>query len=103
MKERTDKRDFLTLAASISGFKVKWLDGVRPDDLHPKAMPDVRFPLNKFQTIFSCFLRVWTPSRVKSTVVACWGAHMNALVKYSHTPFSVSKGNADFLTSETTV
>jgi hypothetical protein len=61
MKERTDKRDFLTLAASISGFKVEWLDGVRPDDLNPKAMPDVRFPFNKFQTIFSCFLRVWTP------------------------------------------
>jgi hypothetical protein len=41
MKERTDKRDFLTLAAAVSGFKVEWLDGVRPDDLHPKAMPDV--------------------------------------------------------------
>ncbi|EKV04881.1 LPS glycosyltransferase, putative [Penicillium digitatum PHI26] len=40
MKERTDKRDFLTLAASVSGFKVEWLDGVRPDELHPKAMPD---------------------------------------------------------------
>jgi hypothetical protein len=49
MKERTDKRDFLTLAAAVSGFKVEWLDGVRPDDLHPKAMPDVSilFPTNK--------------------------------------------------------
>lgn len=45
MKERTDKRDFLTLAASISGFKVEWLEGVRPDDLHPKAMPDVCSPV----------------------------------------------------------
>ena len=53
MKERTDKRDFLTLAASISGFKVEWLDGVRPHDLHSKAMPDVRCPFNKFQTTFS--------------------------------------------------
>ncbi|CAG8904582.1 unnamed protein product [Penicillium egyptiacum] len=70
MKERTDKRDFLTLAASVSGFKVEWLDGVRPDDLHPKAMPDGL-----------------DPSLVKPTVVACWRAHMNALVKYSHTPF----------------
>lgn len=43
MKERTDKRDFLTLAASVSGFNVEWLDGVRPDDLSPKAMPDVQF------------------------------------------------------------
>jgi hypothetical protein len=46
MKERTDKRDFLTLAAAVSGFKVEWLDGVRPDDLHPKAMPDVRIRLS---------------------------------------------------------
>jgi hypothetical protein len=60
MKERTDKRDFLTLAASVSGIKVEWLDGVRPDELHPKAMPDVRTP-NKSKTItFSFFSRDWT-------------------------------------------
>ena len=45
MKKRTDKRDFLTLAASILGFKVEWLDGVRPDELHSKAMPDVCLPV----------------------------------------------------------
>ncbi|KAK4864789.1 hypothetical protein LT330_001412 [Penicillium expansum] len=66
MKERTDKRDFLTLAASVSGFKVEWLDGVRPDELALKAMPDGL-----------------DLSRVKPTVVACWRAHMNALVNYS--------------------
>lgn len=61
MKERTDKRDFLTLAASVSGFKVEWLDGVRPDELHPKAMPDVRFSTEhkKKKISNSCF-RDWT-------------------------------------------
>ncbi|EAU38488.1 conserved hypothetical protein [Aspergillus terreus NIH2624] len=49
LKERTDKRDFLTLAASVHGMKVKWLDG-------------------KFDISF------WKP-----TVAACWRAHMNAL------------------------
>ncbi|KAJ5202793.1 hypothetical protein N7449_004872 [Penicillium cf. viridicatum] len=73
MKERTDKRDFLTLAASVSGFKVEWLDGVRPDDLHPKAMPDGL-----------------DPSLVKPTVVACWRAHMNALVNVISNGYSTA-------------
>ncbi|KAJ5415587.1 hypothetical protein N7465_004282 [Penicillium sp. CMV-2018d] len=73
MKERTDKRDFLTLAASVSGFNVEWLDGVRPDDLNPKAMPD---GLN--------------PSLVKPTVVACWRAHMNALVNVISNSYSTA-------------
>ena len=41
MKERTDKRDFLDVAASVTGFKVDWLEGVRPDELKQKAMPNV--------------------------------------------------------------
>ncbi|KAI3292861.1 CAZyme family GT25 [Penicillium roqueforti] len=73
MKERTDKRDFLTLAASISGFKVEWLEGVRPDDLHPKAMPD------GLET-----------SPVKLTAVACWRAHMNALVNVISNDYSTA-------------
>lgn len=41
MKERPDKRDFLTLAALETGFEVDWLDGVRPSELRQKAMPNV--------------------------------------------------------------
>lgn len=41
MKERPDKRDFLTLAAIETGFEVDWLDGVRPSELRQKAMPNV--------------------------------------------------------------
>ncbi|KAJ5138764.1 CAZyme family GT25 [Penicillium bovifimosum] len=73
MKERTDKRDFLTLAASVSGFMVEWLDGVRPDELHPKAMPD---GLNN--------------SSVKPTAIACWRAHMNALVSVVRNDYSTA-------------
>ena len=43
-KERTDKRDFLTLAASVTGFKVEWQEGVKPKDLLQKAMPNVCLP-----------------------------------------------------------
>ncbi|KAJ5823134.1 Glycosyl transferase family 25 [Penicillium robsamsonii] len=73
MKERTDKRDFLTLAASISGFNVEWLDGVRPDELAPKAMPDGL-----------------DPSLVKPTAMACWRAHMNALVNVISNDYSTA-------------
>lgn len=34
-------------------------------------------------------------SPVKLTAVACWRAHMNALVKYSHNLFSFFRGYAD--------
>ncbi|KKK18201.1 hypothetical protein P175DRAFT_0500703 [Aspergillus ochraceoroseus IBT 24754] len=62
LKERTDKHDFLTLAASISGINVDWLDGVRPGEVSQKALPD----------------RLDGPN-VPYTAVLCWRAHMNAL------------------------
>jgi hypothetical protein len=42
LKERTDKRDFLTVAASVTGFKVEWLDGVLSQNLQQKSLPSVR-------------------------------------------------------------
>ena len=42
MKERTDKRDYLTLAASFLGIKVDWRDGVYPDSVSEKSYPLVR-------------------------------------------------------------
>ncbi|KAJ5684311.1 uncharacterized protein N7477_000656 [Penicillium maclennaniae] len=59
MKGRTDKRDFLDVAASVTGFRVDWLEGVRPDELKQKAMP------NGF-----------TISATKPGIAACWrGTH----------------------------
>jgi hypothetical protein len=41
LKERTDKRDFLTVSASATGFEVDWVDGVRSQELQQKALPNV--------------------------------------------------------------
>ncbi|KAH1286718.1 hypothetical protein KXX33_000313 [Aspergillus fumigatus] len=82
LKERTDKRDFLALAASIVGFQVDWLDGVRPDEVHPKSLPQ---GLN--MTI------------IKPTAAACWRAHMNALrtvVEKRHATALIMEDDADW-------
>lgn len=39
LRERTDKRDAMALMAALSGFKVDWIDGVRPDNIPDKAVP----------------------------------------------------------------
>ncbi|KAJ5761970.1 uncharacterized protein N7511_005352 [Penicillium nucicola] len=62
LKERTDKRDFLTVSAAVSGFQVEWLDGVRPQELQQKALPE------------GYNLSVTDPN-----AIGCWRAHMNAL------------------------
>ncbi|KAI9374715.1 hypothetical protein BJX61DRAFT_540519 [Aspergillus egyptiacus] len=82
LKERTDKRDFLTLASVIAGFKVDWIDGVRPDDLDSRSLPN------------GVDLNVMKPS-----AVACWRAHMNALNKVlqnSHTTALILEDDADW-------
>ncbi|KAL4906783.1 hypothetical protein BDW74DRAFT_176393 [Aspergillus multicolor] len=62
LKERTDKHDSLTLAASATGMNVEWLEGVRPGDVSQKALPPgMDHP------------------DIPYTVVLCWRAHMNAL------------------------
>ncbi|KAE8379172.1 hypothetical protein BDV26DRAFT_303758 [Aspergillus bertholletiae] len=63
MKERTDKRDYLTLAASFLGIKVDWRDGVYPDSVVEKAYP----------------LKL-SESGVKPAAIGCWRAHMNTLI-----------------------
>ncbi|KAE8342849.1 hypothetical protein BDV24DRAFT_173551 [Aspergillus arachidicola] len=63
MKERTDKRDYLTLAASFLGIKVDWRDGVYPDNVSEKS-----YPLKLGE------------SGVKPAAIGCWRAHMNTLI-----------------------
>ncbi|GFF69687.1 conserved hypothetical protein [Aspergillus lentulus] len=82
LRERTDKRDFLALAASIVGFQVDWLEGVKPDELHPKSLPQ-----GMNMTI------------IKPTVAACWRAHMNALrtvVEKRHATALIMEDDADW-------
>ncbi|KAF7590709.1 hypothetical protein BBP40_002500 [Aspergillus hancockii] len=63
-KERTDKHDAITLAASYTGLEVDWLEGVRAADIPPKAYP-----------------AVWSEEkhRDKPAELGSWRAHMNVL------------------------
>ncbi|KAE8149570.1 hypothetical protein BDV25DRAFT_172761 [Aspergillus avenaceus] len=63
MPERSDKRDYLTLAASFLGINVDWRDGVYPDSITEKAYPE----------------RL-SGSGVKPAAIGCWRAHMNTLI-----------------------
>ncbi|OQE96733.1 hypothetical protein PENNAL_c0001G02128 [Penicillium nalgiovense] len=98
MKERTDKRDFLTLAASISGFKVKWLDGVRPDDLHPKAMPDGLDPLSR--EVHCCGMLGVISNDYSTALIleddADWDEPITYPKKLLTEQIGISSGSADF-------
>ena len=39
MPERSDKRDAMTLAASLTGFNVDYVDGIRGDTIPNKSLP----------------------------------------------------------------
>ncbi|KAF2266483.1 hypothetical protein CC78DRAFT_531596 [Lojkania enalia] len=39
MPHRTDRQDALALIAAIAGLKLTMIPGVKPDEIHPKAMP----------------------------------------------------------------
>jgi hypothetical protein len=41
LPERTDKRDAMTVASSITGFTLEWIDGVRGQDMVEQAWPAV--------------------------------------------------------------
>ncbi|PKY06004.1 hypothetical protein P168DRAFT_233190 [Aspergillus campestris IBT 28561] len=62
LEERTDKRDFMALTTAVSGITVQWMDGVRPDELHEKSLP-----------------QGYNLTLMKPAAVGCWRAHMNAL------------------------
>ncbi|KAJ5504763.1 hypothetical protein N7463_007637 [Penicillium fimorum] len=82
LKERTDKRDFLTVAASVSGFDVDWVDGVRSQDLQQKALPNG-----------------YNLSTIEPNVIGCWRAHMNVLksvIANSYSTALVLEDDADW-------
>jgi hypothetical protein len=41
LPERTDKRDATSLAASLTGIKFDWIDGVNGELIPEKAIPEV--------------------------------------------------------------
>lgn len=39
LKDRSDKRDAMTLMSTLTGFKVDWVEGVKPQLIPDKAVP----------------------------------------------------------------
>lgn len=62
LKDRPDKHDALTISSSLTGFDITWLEGVKFDDLSPKAVPEA-----------------WDFERDPKNTVGCWRAHLNAM------------------------
>lgn len=39
LKERSDKRDALSLMSALTGFEIEWVDSVKPHNIPDKAVP----------------------------------------------------------------
>lgn len=65
LPERTDKRDAMVLASSLTGFDIEWVDGVRGDTIPDKAVP---FGIDR--------------KKLMETNLGSWRGHMNAIRRY---------------------
>lgn len=61
---RSDKRDGMDLAATISNLTLTWRDGVNGSTMHPNAIPPAHLGYREF---------------TKDAEVGCWRGHMNIL------------------------
>jgi hypothetical protein len=64
LPERTDKRDGMSLAASLTNLRLTWRDGVKGDMVHPKAIPPAHLGEGEF---------------TRDGEVGCWRGHMNVI------------------------
>lgn len=64
LPERTDKRDAIALASSLTGFDIEWIDGVRGETVPDKAVP---FGIDR--------------KILMETNLGSWRGHMNAVRK----------------------
>ncbi|KAL7945255.1 glycosyltransferase family 25 protein [Trichoderma barbatum] len=62
LPERSDKRDALELMASLSGFDIEWVDGVKPSSIPNKALP---YGID--------------PTAIQDNFLGSWRGHMNAI------------------------
>lgn len=62
LPERSDKRDAMALASSLTGFDVEWIDGVRGESIPDKAVP------------FGVDRKI-----LMETNLGSWRGHMNAI------------------------
>ncbi|CAL5874770.1 uncharacterized protein PFLUO_LOCUS9072 [Penicillium psychrofluorescens] len=63
-EDRMDKRDAMTIGASLSGMKLEWIEGVRWKDINEKAYP-----------------AGWDKRRNNPAELGAWRAHLNVLQK----------------------
>ncbi|KAH6679136.1 glycosyltransferase family 25 protein [Halenospora varia] len=59
LKERTDKKDLLTLQASLTGIDLSWIEAVHSDDIKEKGLPPAMYLQGNF--------------------LASWRSHINAV------------------------
>lgn len=69
LPERSDKRDAIALAASLTGFNVEWINGVRGESVPDKAVP---FGVDR--------------EILMETNLGSWRGHMNAIRRYVPNP-----------------
>ncbi|KAH0489130.1 hypothetical protein TgHK011_009574 [Trichoderma gracile] len=62
LPERSDKRDALELMASLTGFDIEWVDGVKPSSIPNKAVP---YGID--------------PAAIRDNFLGSWRGHMNAI------------------------
>ncbi|KKA20905.1 hypothetical protein T310_5045 [Rasamsonia emersonii CBS 393.64] len=62
--QRTDKRDAMILASSLTDFVIDWIDAVSPDDIWNSSYP-----------------ATWDRNIHLPGELGCWRAHMNAMQK----------------------
>lgn len=75
LAERSDKRDAIALASSLTGFRVEWVEGVRGDSIPDKAVP---FGVDR--------KKLW------ETNLGSWRGHMNAIRRYVNSTPSGAHG-----------
>ncbi len=62
LPSRTDRRDQMVLQAGLSNIRIEFIDGVRGEDINPKAVP-----ANE------------AGETLRPGALGCWRGHMNAL------------------------
>jgi hypothetical protein len=79
LKERSDKRDAIALAASLTGFQVDFHDSVNGDDVTDKARPPVcTTSLRPFLIVNSHLQGMG----LKGGAMGCWRGHLDIIRRF---------------------
>lgn len=76
LKERSDKRDAMVLSSSLTGLDVKFIDGVKADEVPDKAQPVVCSIYPGANGGLTCIMQGMA---LKAGALGSWRSHMNAI------------------------